>query len=224
MSTSSEKYELAQDEIDSVIEKLKISIKKTEAADGEAKKRLIQVCSGLFEEANKSLDEMDREAKVAPLQFRAEMLANVRKVRKEVNSLQSQLTKARMQRPSTPSYGAAGGGGFSGPPVQDQYRQQVLAGTEILSRTGESIYRAQQVAIQTDEAGNEIIHDLGSQRETLERTRGRLVETDLELSRSRRILRKMYFNVFSNKIILIVIILIEIGILSGVLYWKYGRK
>ena len=51
-----------------------------------------------------------------------------------------------------------------------------------------------------------------------------MVETDLELSRSRRILKKMYVNVFSNKIILIVIILIEIGILSGVIYWKYGRK
>ena len=85
---------------------------------------IFQVCSGLFEDANKSLDEMDREAKGAPLQFRAEMLANVRRMRKEVNSLQSQFTKARMQRPSTPSsYGAAGG--FSGPPVQDQYRQQV---------------------------------------------------------------------------------------------------
>ena len=63
-----------------------------------------------------------------------------------------------------------------------------------------------------------------SQREALERTRARLVESDLELSRSRRILRKMYTNVISNKVILIVIILIEIGILAGVLYWKYGRK
>lgn len=50
------------------------------------------------------------------------------------------------------------------------------------------------------------------------------MESDLELSRSRRILRKMYTNVISNKVILIVIILIEIGILAGVLYWKYGRK
>ena len=58
----------------------------------------------------------------------------------------------------------------------------------------------------------------------MERTRARLVESDLELSRSRRILRKMYTNVISNKVILIVIILIEIGILTGVLYWKYGRK
>ena len=30
---------------------------------------------------------------------------------------------------------------------------QVLAGTEILSRTGESLSRAQQVAIETDEVG-----------------------------------------------------------------------
>ena len=73
-------------------------------------------------------------------------------------------------------------------------------------------------------AGNEIIGDLGAQRETLERTRARLIESDLELGRSRRILKKMYLNVFSNKIILIVIIIIEIAILGGVIYYKYGRK
>ena len=72
--------------------------------------------------------------------------------------------------------------------------------------------------------GNEIIGDLGAQRETLERTRARLIESDLELGRSRRILKKMYLNVFSNKIILIVIIIIEIAILAGVIYYKYGRK
>ena len=143
MSTSSEKYELAQDEVDAVLIQLKTNIKKVEAADGEAKKRLVQVdnirdgkyfnkifsqvCSGLFEDAGKSLDEMDREAKSAPLQFRAEMLANVRKYRKELNSLQSQFTKSRMQRSSSSSYGAAGSSSsFSNNvPVQDQYRQQV---------------------------------------------------------------------------------------------------
>ena len=51
-----------------------------------------------------------------------------------------------------------------------------------------------------------------------------MIESDLELSRSRRILKKMYLNVFSNKIILIIIIFIEIGILAGVIYYKYGRK
>jgi len=221
---SSEKYELAQDEVDNIIEKLKSNIKKTEAAQGEAKKRIVQVCSGQFEDVSKSLDDMDSEAKSAPLQFRAEMLANVRKYRREVNSLQTQFTKARVDRRKDSNINVGFNDVNINVPVQDQYRQQVLAGTQILSRTGESLNRAQQIAIETDEVGNEIIQDLGSQREALERTRARLVESDLELSRSRRILRKMYTNVISNKVILIVIILIEIGILAGVLYWKYGRK
>ena len=122
--------------------------------------------------------------------------------------------------------GGAGGGATAGQGAGqlDQHRQQVLAGTEILSRTGESLQRAQQAAVETDAVGNEIIGDLGSQREALERSRARLVESDLELSRTRRILRKMYLNVFSNKIILGLIILIEIGILCGVIYWKFGAK
>ena len=40
---SSEKYELAQDEVDNIIEKLRANIKKTEATQGEAKKRIVQV-------------------------------------------------------------------------------------------------------------------------------------------------------------------------------------
>lgn len=230
---SSEKYELAQDELDSLLEKIECDLRKTEMSSGEAKKRMVQVCSGNFEDAGKSLDEMEGEARSAPLQFRAEMLANVRKYRRDVNSLQSRLNKARMERPGGGAgaggggvnYGTGGPGGMSGlPAVTDQYRQQVVSGTQILARTGESITRAQQVAVETDQVGNEIINDLGSQRETLERTRARLVESDLELSRSRRILKKMYLNVFSNKIILIIIIIIEIGILAGVIYYKYGRK
>ena len=102
---------------------------------------------------------MESEARSAPLQFRAEMLANVRKYRKEVNSLQTQLNKARTERVG----GGGGGGGVGGdygsggmsemPGVTDQYRQQVVAGSQILARTGESISRAQQVAVETDQVG-----------------------------------------------------------------------
>ena len=40
---SSEKYELAQDELDSSVEKIGSQIKHMETAQGEAKKRMIQV-------------------------------------------------------------------------------------------------------------------------------------------------------------------------------------
>ena len=40
---SSEKYELAQDELDSLVEKIESDLKKTEMSGGEAKKRMVQV-------------------------------------------------------------------------------------------------------------------------------------------------------------------------------------
>ena len=100
---------------------------------------------------------MESEARTAPLQFRAEMLANVRKYRREVNSLQTQLNRARTERVGGGGGGGVGDYGSGGlsemPGVTDQYRQQVVAGSQILARTGESINRAQQVAVETDQVG-----------------------------------------------------------------------
>ena len=98
---------------------------------------------------------METEARVAPLQFRAEMLANVRKLRRDVNTRQTRLNKARTERPAAGAGAGAGAGadyGTSGG-LTDQYRQQVVAGTQILARTGDSINRAHQVAIETDQVG-----------------------------------------------------------------------
>merc|ERR1712203_1155047 len=152
------------------------------------------------------------------------MLGSVRQQQSRLAKLRGELQKASrgMNRGAIEGARERAGGGQSGPP--DQYRQQVLAGTRVLERTGDSLARAQQVAVETDAVAEDIIGDLGTQRETLERTRNRLVETDVELGRSRRIIRKMYLNVFTNKIVLILIIIIEICILAGLLYWKFGTK
>ena len=112
-----------------------------------------------MEDAGKSLDEMETEARVAPLQFRAEMLANVRKLRRDVNTRQTRLNKARTERPAAGAGAGHGAGAGAGADygtsggLTDQYRQQVVAGTQILARTGDSINRAQQVAIETDQVG-----------------------------------------------------------------------
>lgn len=82
-------------------------------------------------------------------------------------------------------------------------------------------HRSQQVAVETEAVGGEIISDLGVQREQLERTRGRIYDTYDELSRSQRILRRIYFGVIQNKLVLIVIIVIEVLILAGLVYLKF---
>jgi len=221
---SSEKYELAQDELESVLERLENSVAGIETSHGEARKRIVQVASGLLDEGGKVLDEMEGEARSAPLQFRAEMLGNVRQFRSKLSGLQTRFHRARASTNKGDVGGNTGRGVTGGGQVPDLYRQQVLTGTRVLERTGESLVRAQQVAVETDAVADEIIGDLGTQREALERTRNRLIDTDIELGRSRKILKKMYINVFTNKIVLIIIIVIEFCILAGLLYWKFGMK
>ena len=64
--------------------------------------------------------------------------------------------------------------------------------------------RSQQVAAESEEIGEAIITDLGLQREGLERARGRLQDTNAELSRGRRILLRLKVATLYNKIILLV--------------------
>lgn len=104
---------------------------------------------------------------------------------------------------------------------EDRNRQVVLEGRKILERTGESIVRSNQIAIETEAIGTEVISELNDQRETLLRAKNRLTNADDELSRTRIVLRKMQRNVLYNKIILICIILLEVTILVTVCYMKF---
>ena len=103
-------------------------------------------------------------------------------------------------------------------------RESLLAGREILDRTTASIHRTQQVSAVNEAIASDVIVDLGEQREALTRTRNRLVEADHELSRTRRILRKMAWHAMENKALLITVIALEVIILAGLVYFKFLRK
>ncbi|KAH8359873.1 hypothetical protein KR093_009306 [Drosophila rubida] len=112
----------------------------------------------------------------------------------------------------------------SGSTDQDNRRQQVLANTyNVLQSTNESIQRSNQVAIQTENVGTEILGELGEQRESLLRTTRRLEDADQELSKSRVIIRKLRNEVLYNKVVLILIIVLEICILAGLLVLKFAH-
>lgn len=102
-------------------------------------------------------------------------------------------------------------------------RQSLLEGHQALASSAQSIVRSQQIAIETEQIGTEVISDLNDQRETLLRTKSRLTTADDELARSKNILRRMSRNVVYNKLILIGIILLEVGILGILIYIKFFK-
>lgn len=103
-------------------------------------------------------------------------------------------------------------------------RNTVLEGRQALLRTAESLERSQRTAVETEEIGASIVVDLGTQRETLERARGNLHNTDEHLTQSQKLINSMYRRVFTNKFILILIILVESGILGATVYLKFFKK
>lgn len=57
--------------------------------------------------------------------------------------------------------------------------------------------------LETEQIGTQVLQDLSDQRETIQRARGRLRETDAELGRSSRLLNSMMMRAMRDKIVLI---------------------
>ncbi|XP_026480574.1 vesicle transport through interaction with t-SNAREs homolog 1B-like [Ctenocephalides felis] len=102
-------------------------------------------------------------------------------------------------------------------------RRTVLEGVSALERTSDSLARSHQIAIETEEVGTTIITELGEQRESLLRSKNRLVRTDEELSKTQRALNSIKKNVLTNKLILVLLIVLETAILSGLVYLRFLR-
>ncbi|MEE6492061.1 hypothetical protein FKM82_016462 [Ascaphus truei] len=103
-------------------------------------------------------------------------------------------------------------------------RALLYQGSDSLNRATESIARSHVLAAETDAVGTDIIEVLGEQREQLERSKGRLANTSENLSKSRKILRSMSRKIVTNKLLLSIIIILELAILVGLVYYKFFRK
>ncbi|XP_011310815.1 vesicle transport through interaction with t-SNAREs homolog 1B [Fopius arisanus] len=105
-----------------------------------------------------------------------------------------------------------------------EQRQTLLDGRASLDRSTQSVARSQLVAAETEQIGREVINELGEQRETLVRAKRRLSDTDQELNNSRKIMRLITRGVLTNKIALILIIILEGAILALTVYLKFFSK
>ncbi|GIY28885.1 vesicle transport through interaction with t-SNAREs homolog 1B [Caerostris darwini] len=170
------------------------------------------------------IEDLEIEIKAAPYPFRTQMNNRLKGYRQDLNLLKKKVAQSENSaassrnqllgttQPSTSPFSSA-----------SNNRGRLLQINDTINRTTESVNRTQQIAAETDQVGIAVVDELGTQRESLIRTKERLVDTDANLSKSRKILRSMYRRVMTNKLILIVIILLEIAILCGVVYYRFLR-
>ncbi|XP_071385193.1 vesicle transport through interaction with t-SNAREs homolog 1B [Centroberyx affinis] len=226
---SSEEFEKLHEIYKSLYDEIRLMPERALKCNGEEKKRLIRVFDERQGEAEEVLQGMDQELRTAPSAFRGAMATKLRLYRRDLGKLQ------RDMKTSDPGFGSSPrpveGGHHGVYSSQNQHsthlqsqRALLLQGTESLNNATQSIDRSQRIAAETDQIGTDIIEELGEQREQLDRTRNRLVNTGENLSRSRKILRAMSRRLMTNKLLLAVIILMELAILGAVIYLKFFRK
>ncbi|XP_036324251.1 vesicle transport through interaction with t-SNAREs homolog 1A [Rhagoletis pomonella] len=103
-------------------------------------------------------------------------------------------------------------------------QSQLVANThDILERSSASIQRSNQVAIETEQIGTEVLTELNEQRESLLRSSRRLQDADADIVQSRNIIRKLRRELLYNKLVLVLIIILEICVLAGLIVIKFVR-
>ncbi|XP_029454715.1 vesicle transport through interaction with t-SNAREs homolog 1B [Rhinatrema bivittatum] len=224
---SSEQFEKLQELFLGLYSELQAIPERVRGCHGaEEKKKLIREFDEKQQEANEMIVEMEEELKYAPVSFRNQMMSKLRSYKKDLGKLQRDARSTDLGI-GPASRGDIRYGIYSTENEQSTNLQSkralLLHGTESLNRATQSIDRSQRVAAETDQIGTDIIEELGQQREQLERTKGRLVNTSENLSKSRKILRTMSRKIMTNKLLLSVVILLELAILGGVVYYKFFR-
>lgn len=216
---SSEKFENLEDDFSTSLDKIRPSIDGLTSLSGEQRKNAVRQSERQLEEANFILQEMEGEAKVAPVQYRTQMLSRLRSYRRDLEQLSQQLQKKK-------DYGLGAGANYGfnqDERLEASQRARLLQGAQSLQRTSESVARSQQISAETDQVGTEILGELGRQREVLVRTKDKLQGTDENLGKSRKIMKTMAMRMMTNKMVLIIIILLELGILGLIVYLKFFK-
>ncbi|XP_040266795.1 vesicle transport through interaction with t-SNAREs homolog 1B [Bufo bufo] len=221
---SSEHFETLHDLFTERYEQLQRMPQRLEGCRGEKRKSVLREFDKRHLEANEMLLQMEEELRGAPRAFQNQMLSKMRSYRKGLAELQREARSTNTGLATDDRRK----GFYSAEDEQrarvDPQRALLLQGHESLNRTTDSIARSHCIAAETDAIGQDIVEELGGQREQLERTKDRLINTGENLSKSRKILRSMSRKIVTNKLLLSIIIILEVAILGGVVYFKFFRK
>ncbi|KAI1306016.1 Vesicle transport through interaction with t-SNAREs -like protein 1B [Halotydeus destructor] len=197
---SSARYEDLHDDLELLKDKVKLRISQ-DITEG--------TLNGLLGEGDKIVSQMKREADMSPLHARNEMQTRWSLVNGEWASFRRTCRSSLNSKLTRPTVSPLSG--------------NLIQGTSIMERTGQSIFRATQVAQESEHIGTEVISELGVQREALTRTRDRITDANQDLKRTSVLIRSINRRVLTNKCMLIVIIALELGILGGQLFLKFGK-
>jgi len=177
-----------------------------------------------LDEADEMVSQMEIEFQSIPSAVRSQYHARLRSAKTNLQSYKKLLADSRTQlaRADLFSSNANPNGGFSSsdePYGASNDRTRLLAGTTILEQGTKRLQQSQQLAIETETHGAEILLNLRTQREQIENSRDTLQRADLAIDRASSTLKQMVRRMYQQRAITGAIIAVLI-ILILVIAWE----
>ncbi|XP_046610874.1 vesicle transport through interaction with t-SNAREs homolog 1A [Neodiprion virginianus] len=186
------------------------------------KRALVQDVDRQVEEAQELLEQMELEVRGMSGAARDRLRGRVESHRAELKRLNQEFQSAK--RPKDDG-GAEGGRDESwDTSITIDQRQRLLDNSDRIERTGRNLQNGYRMVLESEEVGSQVLKDLHDQRETIQRTRGRLRETDAELGRGSRLLSGMIFRAVQQRIALAIVALVLTIVACFVVYYSFKSK
>lgn len=186
---------------------------------GEPRKAAISQAERALEEAKELLGSMRLEKQNIPQNSRQKVNQRFRNYESDVDAAKRQLSSLRDDRAAL--FGKRYTDSPGGQDEQLEQRQQLLSGTDRLERSSGRLRESQRIALETEDIGRNTLADLGRQRETIEHTRGTLLESEGYTDRSNKTLKGMARRMATNKIVTVAIITVLVILIVAVIVSKF---
>ncbi|KAE8589369.1 hypothetical protein XENTR_v10017542 [Xenopus tropicalis] len=168
---------------------------------GDEKKQMILNVEKQLEEARELLEQMDLEVREIPVQSRAMYSNRMRSYKQEMGKLDADFKRSRIAYSDEVRNELLGDEGNS----SESQRAHLLDNTERLERSSRRLEAGYQVAVETEQIGQNILENLNQDREKIQRARERLRETDANLGKSSRVLTGMLRRIIQNRVLVVVL-------------------
>ncbi|XP_015110897.1 vesicle transport through interaction with t-SNAREs homolog 1A [Diachasma alloeum] len=196
-------------------------ISRIAALTGGEKRAFSQDVDRQLEEAQELLEQMELEVRGTSGNQRERLKSRVESHRAELKRLSQEFQTAKKPKEDAIDMGLDDNWDSG---VTEDQRKRLLDTSERIDRTGRTLQNGYRMVLETEEIGSQVLKDLHDQRETIQRSRGRLRETDAELGRGSRLLSTMIFRSIQQRLILaaVVVVLAIVGCI--VIYYSFTSR
>ncbi|XP_050298395.1 vesicle transport through interaction with t-SNAREs homolog 1A [Anthonomus grandis grandis] len=185
------------------------------ASASKDRRQLISNIEKHVEEAQELLEQMDLEVREVDPSKKQRCRTKLDCYRAELKRLTLEYIKARTVKQES-LYDST-----EDVRISIDQKQRLLDNGETLERAGRKLNEGYRVALESEEIGHQVLKNLAEQRETIQRSRNRLRETDEELSRSSRLLGNMIMRALQQKVILGIVAVCFLVFISFGIYLSF---